>query len=399
MRLFGRLQPAVIAALAVIGIASGAIIPVAPQLGFGAQAAACETLGSCRTSEAMTNACAVNTNAIVSGQTSTPVYYEQTGGKGLRYFADGTAAVTGDSGDGLQLHRFSTARGALRWLVGRNQAELQAADRVWGPGVSGPTHAVFQALDKVGLGSQTQSSDTSDVARSDDGNVVVSERRDGGYTAVQAVEFPHAAGARLTGLAQWVGIDHHVVISTGYGEDGAPVSLTLYGPAREGWDLRVLTGTSPSVGKMNAEDIDGRRFAMRSYTLDLTVEKNVRAFEAAMPGVRSVGGQRFRALPNREYRAAESARKDRPRFATDLLARQLRSEAVLVETEYNNPGGGPLTVQDTLVLATGVPTQAGAEKFNPRLKKGQAMDLKRPEDSIEPFVNCEPDDGSVDEAK
>lgn len=399
MKLFGRLQSAAIAGLAVIGVASAVLIPVAPRIGFGGQVKTCEAFGSCRTAEVMTRACAVDTTSSVQGQAATPVYYEQAGGMGLRFFADGTAGVVGDGGEGMRSHRFSTGQSALRWMVGRNQAESRAADRVWGPGVAGPTHALLGSLDKVGLGSRTEAGDTSEMARSGDGSIVVSGKPGGGYTVSEAVPLPAPAGGRLVGLVQWLGIDHHVIATTEYGADGKPTSLTLLGPARQGWDLRVLTGTQPSVGFVKDGQADSQLFTLRSYTLDLTEEKNARVFDAAFPTDQSAVGSTFKSLPRRTYSESSESGDDR-RYPTDDLAQQLQSDAVLVETSYKNPAGGPLTVQATLALAAGAPMLAdstGAEDtaaagaFEPRLVSGEAIDLQRPQDRLEPFVNCDTD--------
>ena len=397
MRLFGRLQSAAIAGLAVIGVASAVLIPVAPRIGFSGQAKTCEAFGSCRTAEVMTRACTVDTTSTVRGQAATPVYYEQAGGMGLRFFADGTAGVVGDGGDGMRSHRFSSGQRALRWMVGRNQTESRAADRVWGPGVTGPTQAVLGSLDKVGLGSRTEAGDTSDVARTEDGSTVAAGKPGGGYSVAQAVELPAPVGGRLTGLVQWLGIDHHVIVATEYSADGKPLSLTLLGPARKGWDLRVLTGTQPSVKFAKKSQTDSQLFTLRSYTLDLTEEKNAQVFDAAFPNEQSAVGYIFRSLPLRPY-AESSAPGDDRRYPTDDLARRLQSDAVLVETSYKNPTGGPLSAQATLALAAGAPMAAGssgtagaADAFEPRLISGEAIDLQRPQDRLEPFVNCDAD--------
>src|SRR5699024_5860082 len=109
-------------------------------------------------------------------------------------------------------------------------------------------------------------------------------------------------------------------------------------------------------------------FDLRSYTLDLTRQRNAQAFQEAFPSRYGAGGRTFAAPPADPYptEAAEDGRAGE--HPVETFAQRIRADAVLVEATYESGArdAQPLTVQHA-----------------------PAMDLARPESALAPIVNCE----------
>lgn len=395
MRLFGRRQGLLFGSAGAVAVLCLALLPVAPRLGFALQADACDAFGACRTAELMTGACTADTRSSVSGQARTPVYFEQVapGEAGLRFFADGTAGVVAEQADGPQSHRFPTGEAALRWLVARNPAEAAAVDQAWGPAATGQTEAVLGGADALGLGVRTDAADTSaveDVAAGGE-HAVMTVAHDGGYSVHQTMTLPWGGSARLTGLAAWLGVRSHLVVRTDHSTTGVPTSVTLTGPMRTGWDLRVLTGTEPTAGGTAPEAPTADAFGLRSYTLDLTRQQNADAFAGVFTTRYGADGRTFPAPPASPHPTGGDEDGTHP---VDAFADRIRSDGVLVEARYEaeSQEARTLTVDAVLALMTGVPLADVPAEFAPRLTDASAMDLARPESALSPIVNCEPPD-------
>ena len=395
MRLFGRWQGALLGSAGVLAAVCAAILPVAPRVGFALQAQTCDTVGACQAAALMTDSCTADTRSGVSGQAATPVYFEEVapGRVGLRYFADGTAGVVARAGDGLESHRFPSGEDALRWLVARNPAESRAIDKVWGPTAEGQADAVLAGAEAVGLSPRTDSADTAAVMQVEAGEeaAVMTVGGDGTYTVHQTMALPWETSARLTGLATWMGQQSHLVIRTEYTATGRPTAVTLTGPARADWDLRVLTGTQPNARAPQSEPPRTDAFDLRSYTLDLTRQRNAQAFQEAFPSRYGAGGRTFAAPPADPYPTEAAEDGQAGVHPVEVFAQRVRADAVLVEATYESGArdAQPLTVQHVLALQTGLPTDDGAGGFAPRLQEASAMDLARPESALAPIVNCE----------
>ncbi|MGO1440100.1 MAG: hypothetical protein ACTHVY_08405 [Brevibacterium yomogidense] len=417
MRLFGRRQGLLLGAAGALAAVGLVVLPVAPRMGSAVQSDVCDAFGSCRTAELMTDACHADTRSAVSGQASTPVYFEQPapGSVGLRFFADGTAGVVVDEEDAASSHRFPTGEAALRWLVGRNPAETSAVDRVWGPAARGQAEAVLNGFDALGLGQQSRAAESSTVVRGDVGDerALLAVAEDGAYSVHQTVRMPIDRSARLTGLTAWMGLQAHMVVRTDHTATGTPTSVTFTGPKRTGWDLRVLNGTEPTTRRPGT-DVPGKdEFSLRSFTLDLTREQNAHAFAGVYTARQHLGGKPFSSPPVSAYPTEGDADGKRAVHPVDVFADRVRSDAVLVESSYEGPadGSGALTVDAVLALLTGAPLEVGPVptavagsgsaggsdtdpdpddvEFAPRLVDASAMDLARPESDLSPLVNCD----------
>lgn len=394
-RLFGRRQGLLLGAAGAVAAVCTALLPVAPRMGFALQADACDTFGACQTAALMTDSCTADTRSGVGGQAVTPVYFEEVapGAVALRYFADGTAGVVVEGEAGTQAHRFPAGEDALRWLVARNPAESAAIDRVWGPGAAGQTDAVLAEMEGAGLHARTASANTSTLTRLDAGDerAVMAVADDGTYTVHQTMALPWDRSARLTGLAAWLGQGSHLVVRTAYDARGRAVSMTLTGPARTDWDLRVLTGTQPAAGASQPEPPSTEDFALRSYTLDLSQQRNAQAFQEVFTAHYGSDGRTFAAPPDAPYPTEGNDDGTRADHPVEIFAERLRADAVLVETSYEGRAvdAAPLTADLVLALLTGAPSEDDGEAFAPRLTEAAAMDLARPESSLAPIVNCE----------
>lgn len=394
MRLFGRRQGLLFGCAGALATVCLVLLPVAPRMGFALQTDACDAFGACRTAELMTGACSADTRSAVSGQAATPVYFEQVvpGELGLRFFADGTAGVVAHDAGGAQSHRFPQGESALRWLVARNPADTGAIDRVWGPAAHGQTDAVLGAAGALGLDPRTEAADTSAVMRGTAGaeRVVMTREDDGGYVVHQTMTLPWERSARLTGLAAWLGAQSHLVVRTDHTATGTPTSVTITGPNRAGWDLRVLTGTGPTTGATALEAPTTDAFGLRSYTLDLSRQQNADTFAQVFTARHRLDGLPFVGPPDTPYPTEGDEDGRRAAHPVDRFADRIRADGVLVETTYEGPAdhAGPLTADALLALLTGAPVEDAAG-FAPRLVGGSAMDLARPESLPAPIVNCE----------
>lgn len=395
MRLFGRWQAALLGAAGALAAACTVVLPIAPRMGFALQSNVCDSFGACQTAALMTDSCSADTRSGVGGQAATPVYFEEVAKDrvALQYFADGTAGVVADDGEGLGSHRFADAQDALRWLVARNPSESAAIDRAWGPAAAGQADAVLAGAQALGLNARTVAADTSTLVpvQSGDESAVMTIAGDGSYTVHQTMTLPWQASARLTGMVTWLGQQSHLVLQTDYTSTGSPESVTLTGPARRDWDLRVLSGTSPTTGRSMPDPPQTDEFGLRSYTLDLTRQQNAAVFNEVFPARYGADGRTFAAPPADPYPTEGDESGRATEHPVETFANRVRADAVLVESTYegSTADAQPLTPELVLALLTGMPADGDASGFSPRLSEASAVDLARPESSLSPIVNCE----------
>lgn len=383
--------------LVILLVAASLILVAGRDLSHRLTVATCTNAGDCGTFPDSPPVCEYYGRDRVMARESFAFAQQQAAlGARLVQFGDDSAEVLVDDGDGSwDVYNFLHWEDAQKWMLDHSTELGQVANAAAGPSGQPIRDGYLRMLQLTGLDHETagkpESSATPVEEPSGSGTHGVLRHDSDGQISEVAVVIPlDSASAELKTFAAELGLWEFFSYTIELDSNLEPRSLTLGGPAAEGWSLHLLQGPAARRSAEPAQDVPSYvtddQAVLRSFVLDLTKQANAALYRDIF-AMESLAGTAVPLLTAEDWLSAG----ERDERYTRILDR-ISKDAVAVEnTQSFLDGGGD--EEHALQAVEGLVIQAGSGSLpETRLLDARSADLAISGSSLDPLLTCDVDD-------